>query len=384
MEKGISLFILGDFYPNDNIASRLDNFDVFDSSNDWLTSHTKKSDICVVNLECPITKYNEVISKTGPALNGGVFGLKFLKKIGCNLVTTANNHIMDYGKNGLEDTLDALNAHELDHTGSGLNIIDSKKIKYIAKNKLRVAILNFAENEWSTAIDENDSGASSLNEISNFYDIQQAKKNADKIIVITHGGNEMYNLPSPRLKKLLRFFVDAGADAVINHHTHCVSGYEIYKDRPIFYSVGNFVFERLENTNLNWNLGMGVKLIVSKNDVKFDIIYFKQCIDSSMLLQELSEKEEEQMRGEITRLNEIIACDSILKREFDRWVMKNIKQYNSYLEPSNIRILSLFQNLGYFPSLWSTRKRKYLLNLIRCEAHREMVISILNNENSNS
>ncbi len=384
MEKEISLFVLGDFYPQENICSRLNDYDVLDSSNEWLTNYTKKSDLSIVNLECPITKHNKVISKTGPALNGDVCGLEFFKKIGCNLVTTANNHIMDYGKDGLEDTLNYLNDYEIDFIGSGLNKNDSKKPKYFSKNGMKIAILNFTENEWSTSINDNDPGASSLNEISNFYDIQEAKKNADKIIVITHGGNEMYNLPSPRLKELLRFFIDAGADAVINHHTHCVSGYETYKEKPIFYSLGNFIFENTKNTNPAWNIGMGVKLIFSKNDIKFEIKYFKQCYNSNLLLQELTNEETQQIILETDKLNKIIISDDLLKMEFNKWVQKNVKQYNSYLEPQNLKIISSLQNRNYFPSFWSSKKRKYLLNLIRCEAHREVVIKILKNENSNT
>ena len=291
---------------------------------------------------------------------------------------------MDYGKKGLEDTLNYLNDYDIDYIGSGLNKNDSKKIKYFTKNGLKIAILNFAENEWSTSINDNDPGASSLNEISNFYDIQEAKTNADKIVVITHGGNEMYNLPSPRFKELLRFFVDAGADAIINHHTHCVSGYEIYKEKPIFYSLGNFIFENTDNINPIWNIGMGVKLIFSKNDIKFEIKYFKQCYNSNLLLQELTNEETRNIKLEMDKLNKIIISDDLLKMEFNKWVQMNIKQYNYYLEPHNINIISSLQNRNYFPSFWSSKKRKYLLNLIRCESHKEVLISILKNENSNT
>ena len=384
MEKEISLFVLGDFYPAKNICDKLNDYDILDSSNKWLSNYTKKSDLCIVNLECPITNHKKAILKTGPTLKGCIGGLEFLKKIGCNLVTTANNHIMDYGKEGLEDTLNFLNDYEIDFLGSGLNKNDSKKIKYFTKNSLKIAVLNFAENEWSTSVDDNEPGASYLNEISNFYDIQEAKKNADKIIVITHGGNEMYNLPSPRLKELLRFFIDAGADAVINHHTHCVSGYETYKEKPIFYSLGNFIFENTKNSNPAWNIGMGVKLIFSKHDIKFDLKYFKQCINNNILLQELTKEEIKLINLEADKLNKIIASDDLLKMKFNKWVLKNIKQYNSYLEPQNLKIISSLQNRGFFPSFWSSKKRKYLLNLIRCEAHREVLIKILKNENSDS
>ena len=93
-----------------------------------------------------------------------------------------------------------------------------------------------------------------------FYAIEEAKKKADFVVVIAHGGHEHYNLPSPRMKKWYRFFVDAGAHAVVGHHTHIISGYEVYKDAPIFYSLGNFCFDWEGLRNMEWNNGMLVEV----------------------------------------------------------------------------------------------------------------------------
>ena len=99
---------------------------------------------------------------------------------------------------------------------------------------------------------------------------------------------------------------------------------------------------------------------------------------------QLAKEEMKQITVEVDKLNKTILSDRLLKMEFNKWVLKNIKQYNSYLEPQNLKIISSLQNRGFFPSLWSSKKRKYLLNLTRCEAHREVLISILKNENSNT
>ena len=74
-------------------------------------------------------------------------------------------------------------------------------------------------------------------------DIQIAKEDNDLVIVIVHGGREHYQLPTPKQRERFRFYADAGADFVVGHHTHCYSGYEIYKGKPIFYSLGNFIFD---------------------------------------------------------------------------------------------------------------------------------------------
>ena len=79
--------------------------------------------------------------------------------------------------------------------------------------------------------------------IQQFYKIQEAKENADYVLVIVHGGIEHYQLPTSRMIETYRFFIDAGADAVVNHHQHCYSGYERYKSKPIIYGLGNLLFD---------------------------------------------------------------------------------------------------------------------------------------------
>src|SRR5690554_8220427 len=81
-----------------------------------------------------------------------------------------------------------------------------------------------------------------MNIIYNTNQIKEAKATHDKVIVIIHGGHEYYNLPSPRMQKQYRFYAEQGADIIISHHTHCISGKEVYKGVPIYYSLGNFLF----------------------------------------------------------------------------------------------------------------------------------------------
>ena len=78
--------------------------------------------------------------------------------------------------------------------------------------------------------------------IDNTNQIREAKASHDKVIVIVHGGHEYYNLLSPRMQKQYRFYADQGADIVVGHHTHCISGNEIHNGVPKYYSLGNFLF----------------------------------------------------------------------------------------------------------------------------------------------
>ena len=253
----MEILITGDYCPQQRAKDVLSNSHVLGGLQELI----KNADLTITNLECPLTDSVEVIQKTGPCLKALPKQAEYLKQHGFDLVTLANNHIMDYRDQGLKDTIDALKANEIEFVGAGKA---DKEIDVIYRKKgdLHVAILNFCENEWSTQEKEGYK-ANGFSEIEAFYSIKRAKANADHVMVIHHGGHEMYNLPSPGLKKTLRYLVDCGANVVINHHTHCISGHERYRETPIFYSLGNFVFE-IQSREILWNYGMLVRLILKK------------------------------------------------------------------------------------------------------------------------
>jgi len=165
----------------------------------------------------------------------------YLKQLKVDAVTLANNHILDYGAKGLSDTFETLKQNKIDYVGAGNNLKEAAQPLTLEKDGQRIAILNFCENEWSIA-EEDKPGANPMDIIENTNQIKAAKATHDKVICIIHGGHEYYHLPSPRMQKQYRFYVDNGADAIVGHHTHCVGGYEVYNDVPIIYSLGNFLF----------------------------------------------------------------------------------------------------------------------------------------------
>lgn len=95
--------------------------------------------------------------------------------------------------------------------------------------------------------------------------------------MICHGGIEFFQYPTPRMVEWYRFFIDVGADAVINHHQHCYSGYEIYNGKPIFYGLGNFCFDRFDKRNSSWNNGYLVELIFEGDQIFHNLIPYIQC-----------------------------------------------------------------------------------------------------------
>ena len=190
----------------------------------------------------------------------------------------------------------------------------------------------------------------------------------------------MYNLPSPRIKKTFRFFADAGASAVIGHHTHCYSGYEVYRGTPIFYSLGNFVFDYPQKHGLDWNTGYAVEFEVNSK-LEFRIIPYTQCTDlPGIRLMDPDAKIK--FEETIERLNKIISDDTQLSFEFESYCQRVQRLYISFLEPHSIMLLHYLRNRNLFPSFLSKKKKLLLLNLIRCESHRDVIRILLDQKDT--
>lgn len=338
----------------------------------------READLSITNLESPVIDGGEPIAKTGPALKSPVDSLGVLKTAGFGLVTLANNHIMDYGSEGLFSTLDSCKNEGIETTGAGSSFTEARKPWHIEINGIRISVINIAENEFGTTHGEQP-GCHPLDPVQNYYTIQNAKRSSDKVIVIVHGGHEHYELPSPRMKQTYRFFVDSGADAVAGHHTHCVSGFEVYKDAPIFYSLGNFLFDK-QGTNggelTPWNKGLILKLTIDKKRIGFEYCPYLQNSKSAGL-HPMSEKMRNEFEVKISRLNSIIENDAELEYSFEKYCRRSYRLYSSYIEPHSVTLLHALRNRNLLPSLLAKRKKRLLLNLTRCEAHRDVLIKTL-------
>jgi len=374
----IKIIIAGDYCPRYRVEKLIENKkynDIFEN----IAPIVKSADYTVVNFECLIVADNNTarIFKIGPHLRCSENAIEAIKNVGFNLATLANNHIYDYGSKGVIETLLTCKKYEIDTVGAGKNLIEAQQIFYKPIKDKKIAFLNFCENEFSIA-SPNTAGASPLNIVANYYQIQEAKQNADYVIVIIHGGNEHYQLPSPRMKETYRFFADAGANAIINHHQHCYSGYEVYKETPIFYGLGNFCFDNEKHRNNSWNEGYMVQLVFNNNDIKFDLIPYTQCNDKPNI--EIVENKTF-FHSEITRLNQIISDDEALMENFSNFVHARKKVMLSYFEPYNNRYLRGLQRRRLIPSFFSKKKKNLMLNLVRCEAHRDVLLSALSPKN---
>jgi len=371
---GIKLLFTGDFCPH----QRIEQLAIKENYNAVFNEFAKEfegNDFNVVDLECPLTSIRTKLKKTGPHQVADPKTINLLKEIKVDLVAMANNHILDYGEKAMLDTVKLCRDNGIETIGVGSNLQEAKQPFIQELNGIKVGFLNFTENEWTIATNTS-AGANPLDLIEVHNTIQNLKKIVDKIVVIAHGGNEFYHLPSPRIKRTYRFFIDAGANAVVSHHTHCFSGYEVYKESPIFYGLGNFMYDWPNKENDNWNFGFAVRLYID-DQIEFEIIPFKQNNGEEIGVHYLNKSEAETFNKRIKELNSIISDDEKLEIEFDKLCKEKTDIYSLYFEPYSGKILSSLRIRKLLPDLFSKRKRMLQLNIVRCESHRDILLKML-------
>jgi hypothetical protein len=164
-----------------------------------------------------------------------------LPHAGINVVTLANNHLMDCDRDGVTETLDALRRVGVSPVGAGTNQSAAHAPVIMDAHGRRIGILAYYWNRRCAATSSLPGSAmdppESLEE-----DIRSLRARADRIVVTFHWGIPYDRTPSAEDRAKARFAVDCGADVVIGHHAHVLQPFEIYRGRPIFYSVGNFAF----------------------------------------------------------------------------------------------------------------------------------------------
>lgn len=368
------ILVAGDFCPQYSVAELFDKGE-FDTVLGEVKPIIEHADYSIVNFECPVCIGEEKpIEKCGPNLKCSERGLEAVKWAGFDCVTLANNHFLDYGEKGVINTLSSCKKYELDMVGGGQNLSEASQILYKEFDGIKLAIINCCEHEFSIAT-ENAAGSNPLNPIQQYYAIKEARKNADYVLVIVHGGHEYYQLPSPRMQETYRFFVDAGADAVVNHHQHCFSGYEVYNSRPIFYGLGNFCFEKQNIINTSWNKGY-LLIIDFLDTIKFKIIPYQQCNGRS----KLEPLDISSIQEDISTLNEIIKNKNRLEQKMKELARKNQKFNYRGFYPFTSRIIYALFSRGLWPSFLSKERKTTLLSILNCESHNDILITNLKND----
>lgn len=218
------------------------------------------ADVVMGNLETALTDSDKPTSaKTPLSIKSGEEYLfktesedaaEGMKNSGFTVLTLSNNQVMDYREDGLDDTIARLDRAGIKTAGAGKDIKAANAPANVKARGVEFVILSASDVAPKGYLaEESKPGVASMRDEKAYVEKIKAERAMypDAILVLSlHWGVEAMSTPTARQKKLARMFIDAGADVIIGHHPHRIQGIEVYKDRPIFYSLGNFQYDSKE------------------------------------------------------------------------------------------------------------------------------------------
>ena len=282
----------------------------------------------VINVEGPLSKQEKVIKSNGVAalthsMNPGA--VKFFNRIGADVWNICNNHIMDAGARGMEDTLKEARAAGVKTLGAGMNI-DEAKAPVIFPEAGGIGMIGAGYQRACRKADENTPGCLSLSDLETISEqIKLIKKTCRWCIVVAHGGEEFTALPSPYTRDRYLEFLDMGADIVVAHHPHVPMNYETVGDKIIFYSLGNFVFDTdYQRSQYNTEYGLFVKLNFTEEKLDFEPFGI-----------EIDRKNEKIVKSDLPAIFTDVSAEEYekLKALSAKMFIENTKRQLRYLKP---------------------------------------------------
>lgn len=200
-----------------------------------------QADLAMVNLENPLTNFTGRRQNKQINFKADPEAVKVLTAGGVDIVTLANNHTMDFEEPGLVETIETLDRAGIHHLGAGRDAKEARRPEIIEVKGQRIAYLGYYDADINAA-GEGKAGTNSRHNQRIAEDIRAIRDQVDWVIVNYHWGAELADYPGDWQIDLARFTIDQGADLVVGHHPHVLQGAEIYKGRPIAYSLGDFIF----------------------------------------------------------------------------------------------------------------------------------------------
>ena len=367
----VKLFFAGDFCSKPS-TSRI-------TVSEDLRNLIHTCDFKVINFEVPLKPEIEMPPQKRERFyqNDDVPG--FLRGIGFNLFSLANNHAFDWGEDGFKKTKEALSDAAF---GAG-SYDEAYSVKVVDKDGIRIGFLALSFAAYTGVFDDEihreGLGCAFINDLKVNHIIIEAKKKVDYLFILPHDGIEYIDIPMPGTIARYRDFIDYGADGVIGTHPHCPQGWEVYKGKPIFYSLGNFLFNSKEGYEYrawnrpHWYEGLCVILELDAGSVCYQIVNTRN----------------------VDNLQVIIDCDPSRVEHNQRinQYLLDKEQYSNYLDKQCHR-LSVYQELPiidktfHYSSLWSCSKllvKKWIRRLKGSLKEDDFeLISLLRNQTRNS
>lgn len=332
----------------------------------------------IFNLETPLADEETPIIKCGPNLLAPTRTIAGYHALQIDLLTLANNHILDQNVAGLESTIKTLDEANIKHVGAGQNLTKACEPYMFSFADRKIGVYACAEHEFSVA-SEALPGVNPFDPLWSLEHVSKLKETTDYIIVLYHGGKEHYRYPSPMLQKVCRRFVDKGANLVVCQHSHCIGCEEKYKDGTIVYGQGNFLFD--DSDDECWQTSL---LISIDNNLSISYIPLVKTGNGVRIARE--QKGQEIMEGFLIRSKEILK-PGFVDQQYRAFASSSLDFYLRALSGKQSALLRIINKLTggrymkwYLRGTYSQDNIVRISNYVDCEAHRELLSTALANE----
>lgn len=369
------LLIGADIVPTDSNADLFDENGVEKLVGSELLEQLKAADYRIFNLEAPLIDVGTTIQKYGSAIKAPQKSVKGIKALGTNLLCLSNNHIMDYGEDGLTRTIQLLRENKIDYVGASLKNSWNSGVFVLQQDNIRIGLYNCCEHEFSVS-KNNTAGANPFEPHRSIAEIEKLRGVVDYVIVLYHGGKEYYRYPSPELQSRCRLMVESGASVVITQHSHCIGAREKYQNGTIIYGQGNFIFDA--GNDEFWK--SSVLIEVNLDSEGFGIRYIPIEKNGNCIRLANDENAKKILNDFDLRSSEILD-DEFVPNRYRSYASEKLPEYliamRGYRQNLFLRILNKLSGDRLFSLLSkniSQKERLRIINYLECEAHRELFL----------
>ena len=267
----LSVVFTGDVLLDRGVRKRIEYLGLSNLVGPKLQQIFNQSHFVVGNLECPATKINQPVFKRF-VFRGEPEWLTMLAKHGFTHLNLANNHSIDQGRDALLDTRKNIEQAGIIHFGAGRNMAEAAQPLLLATHprpvyilaSLRLPLENYAYLPAKPCVSQEPLDTL----VARIKHLRHNDPNA-YIVVSLHWGIEHQLTPTAQQRRQARLLIDAGANILVCHHTHTLQSIEQYKGCPIYYSIGNFIFDQTKPINTR---ACVVKIVLTANDAHVETI----------------------------------------------------------------------------------------------------------------
>ena len=336
----------------------------------------------VVNFEAPVRAENAVgIEKIGPCLSHEENAPDFLEKQGFGLITMANNHAMDFGEESLTHTISLFKNSTVVGAGTWE---EAYRVKTVEIEGKKFGFLGLTHREFGVLDDERFEnqtvGTAWMLHPRVDKMIVDARKQVDYLFILPHAGVEHEAYPLPELVTLCRHYIDLGADGVFASHPHIPQGWETYREKPIFYSLGNFCLDPVEKRERPFlKYGLAVSVQVENGEIHSEVHYTKYDFEQKTV----SLTDDSFIAGHLDEVNRVMQNQEAYLKKVDGYCERVLSNFSLFFAKAGYYEYDTLRFVKQLVRKMIDKREKpnpnYLVHLMRCESHRWAILRALEN-----